>query len=260
MGAKAMVRGALVGLLMTAVTVAYGSFDRPIKVSREDEKEMKYYDTKFSRGVRAVFYNFRDGSLGLFQNVGQLVSGVGAGTLILVGKTVVLAGDVVGFADDNLITRPFFRGVFSDIIEQLSYYPFRCAKGLMLMSHEMDDIPIVTDRAEYINNDVVFKSRLYLRPWAVVVLPTTILADGLIRPVGSLAKLFSLRRFTDMQIEDIPDQLDHFGLRMILRAWNQRFFLPIPEEDEPDLRIYTEEEIVGIKPPGPMKRPTPEQK
>ena len=29
----------------------------------------------------------------------------------------------------------------------------------------------------------------------------------------------------------------------------------IPDEDEPDLRIYTEEEIVGLQPPGPMLRP-----
>jgi len=255
MKAKAMARGVMAGLLMLAVTVSYGSFDRPVKITHKEEKEIKYYDTKFSRGVRAVFYNFRDGALGLGQNVAQLVAGVGSGALIFTGKAVVLAGDVVGFADDNLITRPFFRGFISDLIEELSYIPFRAAKGIMLMSHEMDDVAIVVDRQEYIDDDVIFKSRLYLRPWAVIVIPATILSDGLIRPVGSLAKMFSLRRFTDMQIRDIPTQLDQFGLRVILKAYNQKFFLPIPEEDEPDLRIYTEEEIVGIKPPGMMKRP-----
>jgi hypothetical protein len=254
MGAKkAIFRVALTGLLLAAVTVAYGSFDRPIKVTSETDKEAKYYDSKFSRGVRSIFYNVRDGSLGLVQNVWQLGAGLAAGTLIVPGKAAVLAGDVVGFADDNIFTRPILRGIVSDTIEEFSYFPFRHAKGIMLMTHEMDDISIVVDRLDYVDDDVVFKSRLYLRPYAIIVVPATLLSDGLIRPIGNIAKIFSLRRFTDMGVEDIPDRIDQFGLRMILKAYNMKFWLPIPAEEEPDLRIYTEEEIVGIRPPGPIR-------
>jgi hypothetical protein len=78
--------------------------------------------------------------------------------------------------------------------------------------------------------------------------------DGIIRPAGSIAQIFSMRRFTDMAVRDIPGQLDEYGLQMIFNAYNQKLFFPIPEEQEPDLRIYTEEEIVGIQPPGPMLR------
>jgi len=253
MRAKAVLRGVLAGLLLAAVATSW-SFDRPIKITHPEEKEMKYYDTKFSRGVRAIFYNVRDGSLGLVQNVWQLGAGVTAGVLIPTGKTLVLAGDVVGMFDDNLVTRPFFRGIVSGILEEASYLPYRGAKGIMLMTHEMDDIAIVTDHEEFIAKGTPFKSRLYLRPWAVIVLPATAVGDGIIRPVGSIAKIFSIRRFTDMEIKDVPSQLDEFGLRLIWKAYNHRFFLPIPEEEEPDLRIYTEEEVVGLKLPAPAKK------
>jgi len=252
MRAKAVVRAVLTGLVLAAAAASW-AFDRPIKITHAQEKEMKYYDTKFSRGVRAIFYNLRDGSLGLIQNVWQLGAGTTAGVLLPTGKTLVLAGDVVGMFDDNLLTRPFLRGIFSGIFEELSYVPFRGAKGLMLMTHEMDDIPIVTDRQEFITHATPFKARLYLRPWAVIVLPATAIGDGVIRPVASIAKTFSIRRFTDMEIADIPSQLDEFGLRLIWKAYNHRFFLPIPEEEEPDLRIYTEEEVVGLKLPAPAK-------
>jgi hypothetical protein len=255
MGAKAIVRGVLAGLVLTAVTMSYGSFDRPIKITSKDDKEVKYYDTKFARGVRSVFYNFRDGSLGLIQNVWQLGTGVAAGSLILPGKVLVFAGDVVGFADDNIFIRPFLRGIVSDTIEEISYFPFRQAKGIMLMTHELDDISIVPDREEYVDDDVVFKTRLYLRPYTFVVVPVTVISDGVIRPIGNIAKIFSLRRFTDMEVEDVPDRIDRFGLRMIMKAYNLKFIFPIPEEEEPDIRVYTEEEVSGVKPPGPMRRP-----
>jgi hypothetical protein len=255
MRAKAIFRSALTVLLLVAVTTAYGSFDRPIKVTHKDDEEIKYYDTKFSRGVRAIFYNLRDGTLGLIQNARQLCAGVVSGCGIAVGKTAVLTGDLVGFVDDNIITRHIFRGIVSDNIEQCSYLIFRKVKGIMLVTHELDDIPIVIDREEYLDDDVIFKSRLYLRPWAVIVLPATVVSDGVIRPAGSIAKIFSMRRFTDMQVDDIPSRLDQFGMQMIFDAYNQKMFFPIPDEEEPDLRIYTEEEIVGIQPPGPMLRP-----
>jgi len=255
MGAKTIFRGAVAGLLLAVVTISYGSFDRPIKVTSQDNKEVKYYDTKFSRGVRGVFYNIRDGALGLVQNTWQLGMGVAAGSLILPGKVVVFTGDMVGFADDNIFVRPLLRGIVSDIIEEISYFPFRQAKGIMLMTHELDDIAIVVDHGEYVDDDCIFKSRLYLRPYAVIVLPATVISDGFIRPLASVAKIFNLRRFTDMDVEDVPDRLDQFGLRLIRKAYNMRFFLPIPGEEEPDVRVYTEEELVGIKPPGPMRHP-----
>ncbi|MCX8036008.1 MAG: hypothetical protein N3D11_02920 [Candidatus Sumerlaeia bacterium] len=255
MRSKAMIRNTLVGLVMTAAAGASASFDRPIKVEHREEKQMKYYDTKFARGVRAIFYNFRDGALGLINNGFQLAEGLGAAGLIAGGKITVFASDLVGFVDDNIFTRPILRGLFSDMLEIWAYDFYRSAKGMMLMSHELDDIAIVVDRDEYINDDCIFKTRLYLRPWVVLIVPTTLIADGLIRPAGSLAKMFSIRRFTDMEIPDVPDQLDAYGLRLIWKSYNWKFFLPIPQEDEPDLRIYTEEEITGIKAPGPMRRP-----
>lgn len=246
----------LTGLLMAAVTVSYGSFDKPIKVTHTGDEDIKYYDTKFQRGVRKVCYNVRDGALGLARNGWELVNGVCSGVGIVVGKTTVLAGDLVGFVDDNIITRHILRGIVSDTIEEVSYVVMRKTKTVMLVTHEMDDIPIVIDRYEYTDDDVIFKSRLYLRPWGVIVLPATVVSDGVIRPAGSVAKLLSIRRFTDMEVEDIPGRLDRYGLQMIFNAYNRKLFLPIPDEEEPDLRIYTEEEIVGLQPPGPMLRPT----
>lgn len=255
MSVTRLLRGAVAMAMMAVVTAAYGSFDRPIKVTHEKE-QIKYYDTKFQRGVRKVFYNLRDGTLGLVQNAWQLGNGLCAGAGIVTGKALVFAGDVVGFADDNIITRPIFRGIVSDIIEEISYCNFRGVKTCMLVTHELDDIAIVIDRKEYTDDNVVFKKRLYLRPWAVIVLPATVVGDGIIRPAGSLAKALSIRRFTDMAIEDVAGQLDRCGLQMIFKAYNKKLFLPIAGEEEPDLRIYTEEEIVGLKPPGPMLRPT----
>lgn len=255
MRANKIVRGIVTGLLLAAVTISYASFDRPIKVTHKENEELKYYDTKFKRGVRSIFYNVRDGVIGLSFNVWEFINGTAAGVGIVTGKALVLTGDLVGFVDDNLFTRQILRGVCSDKIEQLSYYNFRFVKGLMLSSHEMDDIAIVVDREEYIDDDVVFKKRLYLRPYAIIVLPATVVSDGVIRPAASVARLFSMHRFTDMDLEDIPTRLDEFGLRMIMEAYNHKMFLPIPDEEEPDLRIYTEEEIIGIRPPGPMLRP-----
>jgi len=252
---KVVFRNTLAGLLLAATATSFASFDRPIKVTHKENKEIKYYDTKFQRGVRSIFYNFRDGTLGLIQNAWQFGNGVAACGEIAVGKVLVFAGDVVGFVDDNILTRYIFRGIISDTIEEGSYYPFRLAKTQMLVTHEMDDIPIVINRSEYTDDDVVFKSRLYLRPWVVIVLPATLVGDGIIRPAASLAKLLSIRRFTDMQAEDIPTKLDRYGLQMIFDAYNHKLFFPIPKEEEPDLHIYTEEEVVGIKPPGPMHRP-----
>jgi len=253
MRAKAILRNAVAGLLLTAVSVSYGSFDRPIKVTSEADKEAKYYDSKFARGVRSVFYNVRDGALGLFQDAWQLGMGLAAPALIPPGKALVFAGDVVGFVDDNLFIRPLLRGMFSDIIEEISFFPFREARGIMLMTHELDDIAIVSDHEEYVRSDVIFKTRLYLRPYLMFVVPATVISDGIIRPIGNVAKIFSLRRFTDMDVEDVPDRIERFGLHMIMKAYNMKFFLPIPEEEEPDLRVYTDEEISGVRPPGLIK-------
>jgi len=255
MGTKTIFRGILTAIFLAAVTVSYGSFDQPIEVTHRQDEEIKYYDTKFRRGVRSIFYNARDGVLGLTENVWQLGTGAVAGAGIATGKTLVFTGDVVGFVDDNILTRHIFRGIVSDMIEQISYYNFRCVKTSMLVTHEMDDIPVVVDRGEFTDDDVVFKSRLYLRPWAVNVIPATVLGDGVVRPIGSVARVFSIRRFTDMEVEDIAGQLDRTGLQMIFDAYNRKMFFPIPAEEEPDLRIYTEEELVGIEPPGPMLRP-----
>jgi hypothetical protein len=252
---KKIFRGVVTAGLLAVVTASYGSFDRPVKVTHKENDEIKYYDTKFAEGCRKIYYNLRDGSLGLMRNACDFVSGTAAGVGIWTGKFLVLSGDVVGFADDNLLTRHITRGILSDAIERASYMNFRMVKTIMLTSHEMDDLPIVIDREEYIDDNVIFKSRLYLRPWGVIVVPATLVGDGVIRPAASIAEFFSMRRFTDMEVEDIPTQLDEYGLQMIFNAYHMKLFFPIPDEEEPDLRIYTEEEVVGIRPPGPMLRP-----
>jgi len=257
MRVKQRMEGVLAGLLLLAATVSYGAFDQSIPVTGEvDGEEVTYYDSKFARGTRQIFYNFRDGALGLGYNVWQLGNGVVAGVGIGTGKALVLAGDVVGLADDNMLTRLVLRGFFSDIIEQASYYDFRIVKSLMLASHDLDDIPIIVDREPYIEDESIFKTRLYLRPWAVIVLPGTVVADGIIRPAASVAKMFSIQGYTDLDAPEIPEDLDAFGVRLLLAAYREPFFLPLPEEEIPDLRIYTEEEIVGgVLPPGPRLRP-----
>ncbi|MBM3334581.1 hypothetical protein FJY63_07955 [Candidatus Sumerlaeota bacterium] len=252
MKARAVFHGVLMAAVLAAAS-SYGSFDRPVRVAGPEE--VKFYEPKLARGIRGVFYNIRDGVFGMVENAWQLGCGLAACAYIPPGKAMVFAGDMAGLVDDNIFVRPMLRGMVSDMIEELSYYPFRAAKGIMLMSHELDDIAIVADHGEYVSDTAAFKTRLYLRPWMVYIVPGTVFGDAVIRPIGNIAKIFSLRRFTDMKIEDVPDQIDAFGLKFIRGAYNQRMFLLLPAEDEPDLRVYTEEEVSGVKMPGLMGRP-----
>jgi hypothetical protein len=231
------------------------AFDEPIPVRSAKDPDLTYYDSKFAHGVRSIIYNVRDGVTGMFNNHVDLAAGLVAGGALAAGKATVLAGDVVGFVDDNIFTRPLLRGAVSDVIEEFSYYLYRCPRTIMYATHDMTDIAIVVDKAEYVDDDVVFKTRLYLRPHPIIVIPATIVGDGIIRPVSNLARIFSIRRFADMQIEDLPTRLDQFGMDLIRGAYNEKFFFPIPEEDEPDMRIYLEEEAFGPEPPGFMHRP-----
>jgi len=236
----------LVSMLFLSVTL-FASFDEPIPVTSKYKPQRTYYDTKFSLSIRKIFYNFRDGSLGIINNVYQAGMGTLAGVDIFTGKVFIFTSDIISLADDNIFTRPIFRGIISDMFEEGSYIFFQCAKSNMIASHNIEDLPIQSELKEFTRDDILMHWKLYLKPHAIFVIPSVIIADGIIRPVGNIAKMFSFRRFTDLQIEDIPSQIDSFGIKIIKKGFNARCFYLVPGEEEPDLKLYDEEEMVDEK-------------
>jgi len=236
----------LMAIFFLSVTL-FASFDEPIAVTSKNKPQRTYYDTKFSLTIRKVVYNFRDGALGIVNNVYQAGMGTLAGVDIFGGKVLILTSDIISLADDNIFTRPIFRGIISDMFEEGSYIFFQCAKSNMIASHNLEDLPIQSVLREYTRDDILLHWKLYLKPHAIIAIPAVIIADGIIRPVGNIAKMFSFRRFTDLQIEDIPTQIDSFGIKIIKKGFNARFFYLVPGEEEPDLKLYDEEELMDEK-------------
>ena len=236
----------LMAIFFLSVTL-FASFDEPIAVTSKNKPQRTYYDTKFSLTIRKVVYNFRDGALGIVNNVYQAGMGTLAGVDIFGGKVLILTSDIISLADDNIFTRPIFRGIISDMFEEGSYIFFQCAKSNMIASHNLEDLPIQSVLSEYTRDDILMHWKLYLKPHTIIVIPAVIIGDGIIRPIGNIAKMFSFRRFTDLQIEDIPSQIDSFGIKVIQKGFNVRFFYLVPGEEEPDLKLYDEEELMDQK-------------
>ena len=121
---------------------------------------------------------------------------------------------------------------------------FRKANDIMIISHKLEDLPIITDPEEFTRDDVVWHTKLYMRPHVIFTVPVVIVADGIVRPIGNIAKIVSFRRFTDLDVQDIPTQIDEWALDLIRNAYNWRFFFLVPEEEEPNLRLMREDEIL----------------
>jgi hypothetical protein len=232
----------MVVLLFSLAAMALASFDEPIVVKSEKVPQAKVYDSKFCKLVRSVVYNVRDGVLGIINNGYQGVMGIGSGTCVATGKVFIFTGDVIGQFDDNIFTRYIFRGWLSDKFEELSFLCFTKASDIMLISHKLEGLPIVTEPEEFTRDDVIWHTRLYLRPHVIFTVPVVIISDGVVRPIGNIAKILSLRRFTDLEVRDIPDQIDEWGLDLIRRSHEWRFFYIVPEEEEPNLQLMSEEE------------------
>jgi hypothetical protein len=229
-------------LFFALVSLAFASFDEPIVVKSEKVPQAKIYDTKFSKLVRGICYNVRDGVLGILNNGYQAVMGVGSGASLLTGKVLIFTGDVIGQFDDNIFTRYIFRGWLSDKFEELAFVAFTKSSDIMLISDKMSGLPIVTEPEEFTRDDVIWHTRLYLQPHVIFTVPVVLISDCIVRPIGNIAKIFSFRRFTDLEVNDVPTQIDEWGRNLIRRAYNWRFFYVIPEEEEPNIRLMSEEE------------------
>ena len=158
--------------------------------------------------------NFRDGTIGIVDDafVG-LVSAqiIIARTGFLTQKVAVFSGDVIGLVDDNDVTEHVFKGILSRQFYRLGSRAGGMPRAVEAL-HEADwEYPEKTP-FDYIG-DKPFHHDIYLEPGAVPSVLGIALGDFMIRPVGNLLLIFSIRE-PALKIDEVGLNVIEAGLNI----------------------------------------------
>jgi hypothetical protein len=160
--------------------------------------------------VRAL-RNFRDGLIGLFDDVTDLQLAVFSEASLLLSTGFMAGSDVVGLVDDNPVSEHVFKGVASKSLAKTAYLLHLAGSEAILGSHGLEAESWASQALEDLNPLLDEEDRrggLPLEPLAFVgegmfhddvyraripgrIALTALVADGALRPVGSLLRAAS---------------------------------------------------------------------
>lgn len=177
-------------------------------------------------GLVLILRHKRDGLLGLLDNALDLQLGLFSEVALLTGSALVLTSDVIGLVDDNPITQHVTRAAISKSLAKTGYLFHVAGAECILGSHGLETESYLADSMGQVNPlvdpetsgpalplhplDFVADATFHTEPLTARVpggiALTSVLADGLIRPLGNVALFFDLAGPADA-IEDLGNEL-----------------------------------------------------
>ncbi len=164
----------------------------------------------YEKGAR----NFRDGTIGLVDDtfVG-IVSGqiIIARTGFLTQKVSVFFGDIVGLVDDNAVTEHVFKGILSRQFYRLGSRAGGMPRAVEAL-HEADWEYPEKSTFDYIG-DKPFHHDIYFEPGAIPSVLGIAVGDFIVRPVGNVLLIFSIRE-PALAVDEAGLKVIEFGLNV----------------------------------------------
>jgi hypothetical protein len=181
-------------------------------------------------GALGALRGARDGIVGLLDCALDLQLALFAEAALLTGTALAGASDAVGLVDDNPVTEHVSKGVASKSIAKTAYLFHLAGAEAILGSHgleterwlaasltELNPLLAPRDAAPALPLDpldFVGEALVHPRPWTArvpgAIALAALAADGVVRPLGSLARIAGLRA--------LADRAEDFGTRLVGRA------------------------------------------
>ncbi|MBN1475861.1 OmpA family protein [Candidatus Sumerlaeota bacterium] len=162
------------------------------------------------RGALRYADNFFSGITGIGDNVLDLVAGASGLVFHTGGQLMLLLSDGLGLVDDNPLTRTFFHGFVSQNFAEIGLWWAIAGTQQIEINHDLNIEAWPPRREWYLRTDdggdgfnfidYFHCSGGYQCIWTLPLKATAILvADGLVRPLGNVARVFSLSASDDME-------------------------------------------------------------
>ncbi len=164
----------------------------------------------YEKGAR----NFRDGTIGLVDDT--FVGIVSAQVIIartgfLTQKVSVFFADIIGLVDDNPVTEHVFKGILSRQFYRLGSRASGMPRAVEAL-HEADWEYPEKSTFDYIG-DKPFHHDIYFEPGAVPSVLGIAIGDFIIRPVGNVLLIFSIRE-PALAVDDAGLKVIEMGLNI----------------------------------------------
>lgn len=177
------------------------------------------YDHEDVGRIEKAGRNVRDGAVRFVNSGFQGVTSVflvASTTGFAVQKLATMGGDVIGLVDDNAYTEHIFKGIIS---RQLLKFG-AAGKGFVPAVSGMHERAFTVpgpklNTLDYIGNKT-FHTTVYGKPSAITSLVGIVVADFLIRPVGSIVMMVGARK--------TGEKIDKAGLDLIQKSLEVPFF------------------------------------
>jgi hypothetical protein len=159
----------------------------------------------------------RDGAVGLLDCASDLQLGVFSELALVSGTLLMGASDLVGLVDDNPVSEHLFKGVASKSLAKTAYLVHLAGGEAILGSHgletewyverelaELNPLlagdetppPLPLDPLAFVEEGIVHID-VYSAHLPGSILVTSLLADGLLRPLGNLVRIAGARGAAD---------------------------------------------------------------
>jgi outer membrane protein OmpA-like peptidoglycan-associated protein len=169
------------------------------------------------RGALRYADNFFSGITGVGDNVLDLVAGASGLVFHTAGQLMLLVSDGIGLVDDNPLTRTFFHGLVSQNFAEIGLWWAIAGTQQIEINHDLNIEAWPPRREWYLRADDDGEGFNYIDYfhcyggyqclWTLPLKATAILvADGIVRPLGNVARLISL---------DASDDMEEWGLKII---------------------------------------------
>ena len=172
----------------------------------------------------------RDAVVGLLDCAADLQLGVFAEAALLTGTLLAGASDVIGLVDDNPVTEHVTKGVASKSLAKTAYLFHLAGAEAILGSHGLETERWLAASLAELNPllapeaaepalpldplDFVGEGLVHPRPWTArvpgAIALAAVAADGVVRPLGNVARIFGLR--------SLADRSEDFGTGLVRRA------------------------------------------
>ncbi len=159
----------------------------------------------------------RDGLVGLLDDALDLQLGAFAEVALLAGTALAGASDAVGLVDDNPVTQHVTKGVASKSLAKTAYLFHLAGAEAILGSHGLESERWLAASLAELNPlvdpeesapvlplealEFVREGLVHPRPWTarvpLAIAAASLAADGVVRPLGNLARLVGLREIAE---------------------------------------------------------------
>ncbi len=195
------------------------------------EERLDWDPAEQDRGPWVAFLRSeRDAVVGLLDDALDLQLGVFAEAALLAGTALAGVSDVVGLVDDNPVSQHVTKGIASKSLAKTAYLFHLAGAESILGSHGLEterwlaaalaDLNPLVEPAEseavlpLEALEFVREGLVHPRPWTArvpgAIAVTSVVADGVIRPLGNVARLLGLR--------GLGDRAEAAGTALVRRA------------------------------------------